>query len=261
MSTLDIFDIWQKLMSLCNVQQNGQIRPQTDFQNWYNTVNTEMFKAKIAKFQLNQQITDELSPFHTTAIINTTPVSGRNYMVIPLPSDYQYLIDVRAVRQKDEAKCDDIGQFPIIDGKGVFHTTDDPDYAVMIQQYAGMGIMEKTVSIIEAAKWGGCLNHPTKSPSWTDPKATQDKDGIKIAPKGVTAAVLDYFHTPRSAVFAYTIVTGDIVQYNSAGSTQLEWTSVVENEFLVRLGMKYAASIGDNTLYAQFDNQLKLLVG
>lgn len=260
MTVIDIFDIWQKLMSLCNVQQNGQIRPQTDFQNWYNSVNTEMFKAKVAKFQLNQVVTDELASFHSTVIIMTTNVAGRNYMVAAYPSDYEYMIDVRVIRQKAETDCADFGLYPIIDGKGKSTMYTDPDFAGMVQNFAGMGIMEEPTDVVEAAKWGGCLSHPTKGPTWLDPKATQDKEGIKIAPKGVTSIVLDYFHTPRSAVFAYTIGTGDIVVYNSAGSTQLEWTSVIENEILTRLGMKYAAAIGDTALYQQFEEELKILV-
>lgn len=260
MTVIDIFDIWQKLMSLCNVQQNGQIRPQTDFQNWYNAVNTEMFKAKVAKFQLGQQVTDELAPFHSTVIIMTSAVSGRNYMVAAYPGDYENLIDIRIIRQKSEAICDDLGQFPIIDGSGKSAMYTDPDYAVFAQVFAQMGIVEETTNVVEAAKWGGCLSHPTKGPTWNEPKATQDKDGIKIAPKGVTGIVMDYFHTPRKAVFAYTIGAGDIAVYNPGGSIQLEWTSVIENEFLIRLAMKYASAIGDSQMYAQYENNLKQLI-
>ncbi len=260
MTVLDIYDIWQKLMSLCNVQQNGQIRPQTDFQNWYNTVNTEMFTAKAAKFQLGQEVTDQLAPFHSSVIVKTSAVTGRNYTVAPYPADYEYLIDVRAIRQKDENPCGSLEKFPIIDQGGMARKYTDPDYAILSQQYASMGIVEKTVNVVEAAKWGGCLDHPTKGPTWDSPKATQDSAGIKVGPTGVQAIVLDYFHTPRSAVFAYTIATGDIVQYNLAGSTQLEWTSVIENEFLLRLGMKYAQAVGDMALYQQFEKDLQLLL-
>jgi len=260
MTAIDIYDIWQKLMSLCNVQQNGQIRPQTDFQNWYNTVNTEMFRAKIAKFQLGQEVTDELAPFHSSVIVPTRAVIGRNYMVAPYPADYEYLIDVRVIRQKDENACGSLEKFPIIDKGGVAVKYQDPDYAVLTQQFSQMGIVEKTVNVVEAAKWGGCLEHPTKGPTWDNPKATQDEAGIKVGPTGVQAIVLDYFHTPAEAVFAYTLGFGDIVIYNSGASTQLEWTSVIEQEFLLRLGMKYASAIGDNVLYGQFEKDLQLLV-
>ena len=260
MTVIDVFDIWQKLMSFCNVQQNGQIRPQTDFQNWYNACNTEMFKHKIAKFQLGQQVTDELAPFHSTVIISTSAVPGRNYVVAPYPGDYENLISVRIIRQKIEATCEELQPWPLIDGSGKAKMYTDPDYAQFSQQFANMGLIENEVYVVDADKWGGCLAHKTKGPSWQNPKATQDSAGIKIAPKGVQGIVLDYFHTPRSAVFAYTIGTGDIVVYNAAGSTQLEWTSVIENEFLLRLGMKYAGAIGDMQLYQQFENDLKILL-
>ncbi len=88
----------------------------------------------------------------------------------------------------------------------------------------------------------------------------QDSAGFKVAPKGVQSVVLDYLHTPRKAVFGYTIGTGDIVVYNSSTSQQLEWTGVVENEFLNELGKKYASSIGDPQLYQQFENNKRQLV-
>ncbi len=259
-ATLDIFDMWQNTMSLCNVQQGGQIRPVTDFQNWYNEVNVEMFHAKVAKYQLDQQLTDEINPFHKTVIINVTKVSGRNYGVMPLPADYENFIDLRVIQQKSEYACNSIDRFPIIDanGKGVPYT--DPDYAQMIQQYAGMGVAEETVYVVDSQRFGSCLNHPTDGPTPTEPKATQDGTGMKIAPAGIQAVVLDYFTTPTSAVFAYTIGAGDIVQYNSLGSTQLQWTNVIKNEFLIRLVMKYASFVGDNALYQQYENKLKLLI-
>jgi len=260
MTVIDIYDIWQKLMSYCNVQQNGQIRPQTDFQNWYNAVNTEMFHAKAAKYQLGQQVTDELSPFHDSVIVNVTMQAGKNYGIIPYPANYEYLVDLRIIRQKDEAECGSLEQLPIIDSGGKTQSFTDPDYAQLVQQYAGMGLVEETVNVVDNQQWGACLSHPMKGPSWDSPKSTQDGSGIKIAPKGIQAVVLDYFHTPRKAVFAYTISAGDIVIYNAGGSTQLEWTGVIENEFLVRLAMKYASAIGDMQLYQQYDNSLKQLL-
>lgn len=254
MTVINIYDIWQKLMSLCNVQQNGQIRPQTDFQNWYNTVNTEMFHAKAAKFQLGQQVTDELSPFLSTVICPV--ING----YVQLPADYEYIADLRIIRQKAETTCSPLGKFPVIDGKGNSVMYTDPDYAKMIQQYASMGVVERSVTIIDNQRWAACLDHARKGPTWDNPKATQNENGFKIAPKMVQGIVMDYFHTPQNAVFAYTISAQDIVIYNSAGSTQLEWTNVIENEFLTRLAMKYASAIGDNALYSQFENNLKLLV-
>lgn len=254
MTVIDEYTTWLQLMSLCNVQQNGQIRPQTDFQNWYNNVNTEMFHAKAAKFQLGQQVTDELSPFLSTAICPV--VNG----YVQLPADYEYVTDMRIIRQKDEQTCKPLGKFPIIDGTGKSVMFTDPDYAKMIQQYACMGVVQKSVTIIDNQRWASCLNHETKGPTMDEPKATQNKGGFNIAPSVVQGVVLDYFHTPRNAVFAYTISVQDIVIYNPGGSIQLEWTNVVQNEFLFRLGMKYAASIGDADLYKQFENDLKNLI-
>lgn len=252
-TTLDIYDMWQSTMSLCNVQQNGQIRPVTDFLSWYNSVNVEKFHEKAGKFQLGQQVTDELNPFHKTVIIPIQRVPGRNYGVAILPADYEYLTDVRVIAQKEEFVCGSLDKLPIIDGAGKSVQYADPDYAQMIQQFANMGVVENTINMVDAQRWGACLTHPDKGPTASEPKCTQDSTGIKVAPVGVAGIVLDYFRTPRNATFNYTI-SNDIVIYNQIGSVQLEWTNVIKNEFLVELVKKYAAYVGDNALYQQYDN-------
>lgn len=257
---LDIFDMLQNTWTLCNVQQGGEIRPVSDFQNWYNQVNVEMFHNKVAKYQLGQQVTDELDPFHKTAIVNCSRVPGRNYSAMPFPADFENFIDLRVIRQKSENACGSIDNMLIINGDGESVQYVDPDYAQMVQQYAGMGLVEEGVYVVDSQRWGSCLAHATDGPTYDEPKATQDGTGMKIAPAGVQAVVLDYFSTPVNAVFAYTVGPGDIVEYNAAGSTQLQWTNVIKNEFLIRLVMKYAAFVGDSSLYQQYENNLKLLV-
>jgi hypothetical protein len=257
MTQINIYDMWLNTMSLCNVQQNGQIRPASDFQGWYNDVSVELFHKKVAEYQLGQQVTDELNPFHKTVIVPVASVPGRNYGVAILPADYENLIDIRIIRQKSEYVCGSIEKLPIIDGKGKSVMYTDPDYAAMVQQYAGMGLVEKTVYVLDSQRWGSCLEHPDKGPSYDNPKATQDGTGFKIAPVGVQAIVLDYFSTPTNAVFAYTISAQDIVIYNAAGSTQLQWTNIIKNEFLNELVKKYAAAIGNMELYQQYDNNKK----
>lgn len=250
--------MWQNTMSLGNVQQGGQIRPVSDFQLWYNEVNVQLFHEKACKFQLGQQVTDELNPFHVTVIIPLSPVSGRNYAVAVLPADYEYLIDVRVIRQKDEYACGSLEKLPIIDQGGNAVKYTDPDYAAMAQQYAGMGLVEETVNVVDSQRWGACLTHPTKGPTWDNPKGSQDGTGFKIAPKNVQAIVLDYFRTPKSAIFGYSIVN-DVVIYDPTTSDQLEWTNVIKNDFLVELVKKYASAVGDSALYQQYDNNKKQL--
>jgi hypothetical protein len=260
MTVLDVYDMWQSLMSLCNVQQNGQIRPVTDFLSWYNTVNVKLFREKCGAFQLGQQVTDETSPFHKTVIVPCTAVTGRNYTVAAYPADYEYLIDVRIIRQKEDGACGSLEKFPIIDGTGKTKLYTDSDYAAMAQQYAAMGLIENLVWVIDSQRFGACLSHSTKAPTWDEPKATQDGTGIKVAPLGVQAIVLDYFATPQNATFNYTISSEDIVIYVPSGSQQLQWTNVIKDEFLLNLGLKYAKYIGDMALYQQFEADLKNMV-
>lgn len=263
MTLIDVFDTWQKIMSEVNVQQGGQIRPQIDFQNWYNAINLEIFHEKAAKIQLGQQNSDELLlPFLKTVIIPVAIQSGMPWDLVSYPADYEYFSSMRVLRAKDVDTCmnnrDKSPEILLATGKSLRYT--DPDYAAMLQKYAGNDMTEGIVYLADNQRWESVLSHVTKGPTYQKPKATQYSGGYKIAPKGIQAVILDYLRTPRSAVFAYTIGDGDIVQYNSGGSTQLEWSNVIQNEFLTRLKKKYGVYVQDGAIYQAGAAEKKELV-
>lgn len=248
MVTVDIFDLWQKIMSIVNVQQGGQIRPQTDFQNWLNAINKELFHEKCAKFGLNQQNADELAPFLKSVNVVVTQQPGRPYDLVQFPADYTYFANMKIIRQKDEFICGCQEQLPIIDGDGNCKQFVDPDYAALAAKYAGNNMVEKIVYLIDNQRWERALTHYTKGPSFDAPMVTQFDGGFKIAPKGISIVVLDYFRLPVDALFAYTVGDGDTVVYDAGASTQLEWTNAIQNEFLVRLEKYYGLAVQDQTI-------------
>ena len=256
---IDLFNLLQTLWSQCNVQQGGQIRPEQDFQNWVNAISEELFKKYVGEFQLNQQVTDQLKPFHYRVNVNVTPQPGYPYDLVVLPSNYEYLAGLRFLKQKDENTCGYLPGIPLIDCDGNCMSVTDPDYIAMIAKFAGQNLIESTINVIDTARWGSCLAHLRKGPTWDNPKATQYSGGFQIAPKGITSVVVDYFKAPTPAVFAYTYGADDIIVYNPGGSTQLEWSKVVINEFIIRLMKKYGAAVREDSFYQMANEDKKQL--
>lgn len=242
--TLNIFDIWQKILSEMNVQQSGQIRPVTDYQNWMNAINSEYFNDCVAEYELNQMNSDILMPFTVRKNVIVTPVPGQPYDRVMFSgiADYEYFKGMRVLQNLLEEE-------DIIQQDGTCLTVNDADYAKIQQQYFNANKYEGDVIVVNSDRWSARLSNSTKKPTLKKPACTQDSQGFLIAPKGIQSVVVEYFRTPRPCVFAYTIGTGDIVVYNAGGSTQLEWPNVTQNEFLVRLGKKYGLRVRDAEVF------------
>jgi len=258
MTPIDIFDLWQSLLTEVNVQQNGQIPPFV-FQNWVNAVNVEIFSDKFDSYEKVQKESDEIKvPFLKTVSIPVTVGSGATYGVVAYPSDYEYFSSAMILRQRDEKECRNREPLPVIDQGGKCTKYTDPDYAQMAVQYAAENLVTREVQLIDNQRWDSCLNHTKKGPTYNDPKITQFDGGFKIAPAGVQLMVLDYLRTPRPCVFAYTITTDDILQYNASGSTQLQWSNILKQEFLTRLSKKYAKYTQSPEIYQMAEGDRKV---
>lgn len=254
MTTINIYQLWQLLMSEVNVQQNGQIRPASDFEGWLNKLSNDYFRQRVASGDLAQIYTDDLSPFKSTVNVAVQPLSGKPYDFIPFPENYEFFGNMKILRAKGEdgtCVCGYDEEYPLFQGPsgGKCEQVIDSDYAEMRQRYVGMNLTEVTIDKIDTQRWGSALSHPTKGPTYDSPKATQQSNGFYIAPKGLTSVILDCFKTPRKAVFAYTISADDIVIYDAANSVQLEWSNTLQAQFIADLKKIYAAHVGDTSLY------------
>lgn len=264
MTTLDIFDIWQKLMSMANTQQQGFIRPDINFTNWYNSVSNELFTSLAMDFGKSYQLSDKLAPFLVTANVIVNPQPGLPYDLLTLPNNFEYFTSARVIRQRNEQRCMLSPEYPIVDGSGQFVQFVDPYFANVAQNYAANNIIEVDVKLVDNQRWGGYMQHVTKKPTWDSPKVTEiasitGNKMLKVAPKGIQSIVLDYLRTPRKAVFSYTIDSNDNIIYDSSGSVQLEWSNTLENEFLERLMKKYAVYVREMGVYQVSEQNLKNL--
>lgn len=243
---MDLFDLYRKLISLVNSAQGGFIRPQSNFQDWVNAINTELFRDMFSEFEKMQQLSDEYKkPFLRTVNAVVVSVPGAAYDTFLYPADYEYFSSARIMSRKDNGKicarsgCDFIKDTDK-DGRAVTYRWNDPDLQALRAKAEQAELAELPVQLVDNQVWASVLEHETKGPTMARPYINQFEGGFRIAPAGIGIIVLDYLRTPRSAIFAFTPGTGDTVIYDKPNSQQLEWTGIVENEFLSRMAMKYA---------------------
>lgn len=158
------------------------------------------------KYATSQRIKDALAPFKATySFIPTQTVSG--YIVIPSDSNYLNLLDVQIQYQ--------------ISNRTI---------------YFGVSMVNEDVRVSR-------LN------SQIDPVTITSPVGEMIAPRyirlyptaGYTGQV-SYLRRPIKPVFGYTVISGRVIVYNPATSTQLEWGENFYNAVLI----KSLSSIGIN---------------
>ena len=263
MQSINIFELWQSLQSEVNVQQGGSIRPQTDFQNWCNALSKEFLHKKVTNQGLLQMNADELMPFLKVVNVPVTQVTGQNYGLIQLPNDYAYFANITINRPKEIPKSNPFvfanTNAPIVTATGECEPFVDPDYAAMAAKYANSKVVEKIIYTVDTQRWPRALSHPTKGPTYDVPMCTQDSEGLKIAPTGLTRVILYYYRMPVDCVFSYTIGDGDIVIYDPTTSVQLEWTNGMFNEFIQGLKAKYGLYINDELTIQVAQNERKNL--
>jgi hypothetical protein len=252
---IDLFQLYEKVCGSVNTQQGGHIRPHRNFVDWANDVSIELFEEYVAVAGKNQQITDYLSPFQKSANVIVNPVSGAMYDFVKFPQDYDHFSSARVYydsRLKGCAKP----ELDLLDGKTGQKCESpyrDEDDLIRQEQEAEEGLNEVPITKVGNQRWGSLLKHRTMAPTPESPKATNMDGGLRIAPKGLGIIVLDYYRKPAPATFEYTITNpGDIdeyLQYKEADSKKLEWSSILINEFINRIGKKYGKYIRESFVY------------
>ena len=250
--TINIFDLWISLRNNVNTQQGGFIKPQTNFIQWVNDISMELFREKIAQWQKNQQITDELIPFLKTVNVTLSPQPGKNYDIAAYPDDYGYFSSARILVNTD-TKCGcalSPETIPLVNGKdGKCTTYEDPEYKEIAARNAGADLCELAITNVDNQRWSSACDSSFKRPAYNAPIITQFGGGIKVAPRNLGIIILDYFKAPRKAVFAYTLGAEDNIIYDANASIQLEWPETVKGEFLARLQKRYGMYVREDSVY------------
>lgn len=158
------------------------------------------------KYATSQLVKDTLSVFRATYNFNpTNTVSG--YIVIPSNSNYLDLLDVQTVYQISN------------------HTIYSP------------------VKMINEDERAIRLNSQIDPVTVTNPigEVTAPRY-IRLYPLSGYTGTVTYFRRPIAPVFAYTVISGRVIVYNQAASTQLEWRTTE----ITPICLKALRSIGIN---------------
>jgi len=174
------------------------------------------------KYATSQLIKDTLAPFKKK--YNFTPsntVSG--YIVIPSNVNYLDLLDVEI-------------QFQISN-----RTVYTP------------------VKMINEDERSIRLNSQIDPPTITSPVGEMDIPRyIKLYPTGSGyTGTVTYLKRPIKPVYAYTVISGRVIQYDSANSTQLEWRDTEHIPILLKALSSIGINLGDAEIgqFAQLKSQ------
>ncbi len=249
---LSLLNIWTSFQSYVNTFQGSWYRPNTDFQPAVNDISKLIWESWTGQAEKSQEIKDHLSPFLITKPYTVTPSSG-SFGYLEQPKDYGRFSAARILVHNGEClKC--------AEAESIFSQEEVNDkYFDKLEQ--------AQVDLVDDQKWGACLTHLTKKPSLKKPKMTQvvvgGKNGWNVAPRKVSAIVLDYYTRPKEGTFVYTITPGnttsgdgDFLQYDAVKSEQLQWPETVINEFIWRLGERFGLFTRDQFI-AAFSTQQK----
>ena len=169
----------------------------------------------------SQDVKDTLSPFKKK--YNFTPtntVSG--YIVVPSNVDYLSLLDVQIEFQ--------------ISNRTVYYP----------------------VAMVNEDERADRLNSQIDPPTITSPVGEMDVPRyIRLYPAGGYTGTVTYFKRPAKPFFSYTVISGRVIVYNAAASTQLEWRdsdiSMVIIKALRSIGINMSAE--DVANFAQVASQ------
>ncbi len=174
------------------------------------------------KYATSQLIKDTLAPFKKK--YNFTPsntVSG--YIVIPSNVNYLDLLDVEIQFQ--------------ISNRTV---------------YAPVKMINEDERSIR-------LNSQIDPPTVTSPVGEMDVPRyIKLYPTGSGyTGTVTYFKRPVKPVYAYTVISGRVIQYDAANSTQLEWRDTEHIPILLKALSSIGINLGDQEVgqFAQLKSQ------
>lgn len=269
---IDLFALWEKFIGSVNMAQGGAVKPHRNFVHWANDVSISMYEEKFLAWERDQKVIDDISrPFLMSVNVPVKDVPGANYGELVFPADYGHFSSIRFYTT-DKGVATPIPGKPLCDCKGnIYELKDCPDFldAEIWEVFKSQdeakkeegpevptGYKEYMVDKVPNSRWGALMEHRFLYPRKDRPKVTDMNKGLKVAPVGVGMMVLDYLKKPRPATFEYKVtpgntqtVDGDVIVYDEANSKPLEWSELVINEFVDRLGAKYGKFVRDPQMF------------
>lgn len=255
---IDPYSLWLDFQSAVNTSLNGWFRPETDFVRAVNETSYKLWNDWTNKAEKSEEDKAKLFPFLKSKNIAVNSQGGY-YGVAQKPTLYGRFASARIIVHKtdgtvpakdvDDGKCDG------------FKTQEE-----ITDEYYDQ-IKETKVAMIDNQRWSAYCEHLTKGPTLEKPGMTQINDIFRVAPRKVSVVVIDYYVEPKPATFKYTLTpgnvqtgSGDMIVYDSANSTKLEWPEQVRPEFLEHLKSWYIQATRDQ-LFSNISAQEKQKTG
>jgi hypothetical protein len=246
---INMFSLWQSFRTACNTYQGGFYRPQIDFEQKVNDISMELFVEKTNMSDKSFEIKDDLQ-YLLKSINKIVKAAKGNYGTFDFPDSYGRFASARILVAGSKTVPSMDENVAIGDCQSL------KDQEEITEEYYA-SIVEHPVQLIDNQRWAGCLEHPTKGPTLSKPKMTQSNGQYKVAPRGVSVIVMDYYVEPERAVFGYTLAPGDRqtgggaqIIYDQGKSKDLPWPNTMRNEFIARLGEAFGIFTRDQFLTA-----------
>lgn len=261
MDKIDLYELYLLATATFNTQQNGHLRPERNFMAWVNDISIELFNELCDEWEKTQSISDALSiPFLKSINVPLLANDRKSYDILPYPEDYGRFSSARIFLKTDNKGivCKGLQTMDVSTGKCTVWK--DEDDLAKEARNAGNEYREIPIKKIDNARWGSVQDHRMLGPTPTRPYLTQYQNGFKVAPRNVGVIIFDYLKNPGPAILDYTINTDGTINYDQSGSTQLEWTKLVQPTIIARLKKRYGSFIGEPALYGQGEAERKQTV-
>lgn len=157
-----------------------------------------LFNDYYEEFGTSQRLNDSMAPFKRSfSFTNISSPTG----VVTMPDDYQHLLNL---------------------------------YTIIQNTITGLP-QNRPVPILNEDEKVARDNSQIYPPSMTDPYGMIVQNwNVQIFPPVPQAGVVYYLTRPAVPVFGYNIVSGRVIVYNPATSTQLEWADKDQNAILIK---------------------------
>lgn len=220
---INVNTVYQDVKYLINKEQGtGYLQPAT-FNAFAAQASREIFEEMFSQYQKTTAVTDSLLDF-----IKKSNLAIDDTGLMAYPSDYVHFIAVRAYDPVSlaaaTAVCDD--ENPV-------------DYSK---------IPQLNVKIIDNDKLGGRLMSKVVAPTKERPIATFYNDGLKFYPIDLGVAIFEYLRLPVNAVWGYTTDAYGLEVYDSATSTNFEWSEQVQNTLVARICKYFGVEVREQDL-------------
>lgn len=233
---IDTYSLWLDFQSICNTSLNGWFRPETDFVRAANEISLKLWNKWANEAEKSEEEKAKMFPFLKSKNIAVDSSVGY-YGIAKKPSSYGRFASARLIVHEDQTIPSKEVDFGNCEGFKDMDQITDEYYD---------NIKEVKVQKIDNQRWSAYCEHLTKGPTMDKPGITQINDSFRVAPRKISVVVIDYYVEPKPATFKYTTTTGniqtgsgDMIVYDKANSTPLEWPEQVRPEFLEELKSWY----------------------